>query len=82
MTLDDLIRILVRSAGEGEPLRHEGDILDISFIDLGYDSLALMETVSAIEQQYNVSIPDEDVTGQDTPRSLLELVASLRAEAA
>ena len=49
----------------------EGDItLDASFIDdLGADSLDIVELIMALEEEYDIEIPDEDaekvVTVQD-----------------
>lgn len=69
MTLDDLRRILSESAGsEGGQL--DGDILDTTFTELGYDSLALLETTAVIQQEYGVEVPDKVVT----PRDLLDSV--------
>ncbi|MQY36693.1 Actinorhodin polyketide synthase acyl carrier protein [Streptomyces sp. RB17] len=75
MNLDDLRRILVECAGSEEGLAApEGDVLDASFEDLGYDSLALMETAARINQEFGVSIPDDEITEVETPRALLALV--------
>jgi act minimal PKS acyl carrier protein len=75
MTLDDLRRILVECAGSEEGVGSpDGDLLDASFEDLGYDSLALMETAARIKQEFGVSIPDDEITEVETPRALLALV--------
>lgn len=74
LTLDDLRRILVSCAGENDDIDINGDILDSSFQDLGYDSLALMETAARIEQEYKVDVPDDDIAAAETPRALLEIV--------
>ncbi|MFB7174372.1 acyl carrier protein [Streptomyces sp. NPDC056254] len=69
MTLDDLRRILSESAGsEGGQL--DGDILDTAFTELGYDSLALLETSAVIQREYGVEVPDKVAT----PRELLDSV--------
>ncbi|MBQ3115113.1 MAG: acyl carrier protein [Clostridia bacterium] len=46
----------------------ESDItLDTSIIeDLGADSLDLVELIMAIEQEFDIEIPDEDVEGIST----------------
>jgi minimal PKS acyl carrier protein len=77
-TLDDLVRILRDCAGQAESVELGGDILDVPFADLGYDSLALMEAVSRIQRQYQVRLGDE-AAGDETPRLLLERVNGLFA---
>lgn len=74
MTIDDLRRILVVCAGEADSGQLDADIHDREFAELGYDSLALMETVARIEQEYGVRIPDERVAELTTPRDVLKLV--------
>jgi act minimal PKS acyl carrier protein len=75
MTIDDLRRILAECAGEDESGDLHGDILDTSFSDLGYDSLALMETATRIKHEFGVEISDEDIAVVETPRLLLDMVA-------
>ncbi|MEU7578556.1 acyl carrier protein [Streptomyces sp. NPDC041068] len=82
LTLDDLRRVLVTSAGEDDGVDLGGDILDVSFEDLGYDSLALMESAAAIERETGVSLSDEAVAEADTPRALLALINSTATAAA
>ncbi|MFJ8469279.1 acyl carrier protein [Streptomyces swartbergensis] len=74
MTLDDLRRILVACAGEDDGIDLTGDILDTAFEDLGYDSLALMESAARIKQEYGVDLSDDDVADVETPRALLDIV--------
>ncbi|GIE92970.1 acyl carrier protein [Paractinoplanes rishiriensis] len=76
LTLDDLKRIMREVAGADETVDFDADILDTTFLDLGYDSLALLETGSRIERDYAVALDDETVTGADTPRALLGAVNS------
>lgn len=59
---------------EAEGTRLGSDTLDIPFEELGYDSLALMETAAAIQEEYGIVLPDEDVSEARTPRRLLGLV--------
>jgi act minimal PKS acyl carrier protein len=82
MTIDDVLRILKECAGEGENLEVGDALQDTTFEELGYDSLALIETASRIEQDYGVAIPDEDITELQTPRALLTLVNETMAEPA
>ena len=57
-SLDDLCRILVDRVG-----LEQSDITrspDVSFEDLGLDSLARVEVLLAIQQDYDLVLPDED----------------------
>ncbi|MFD0206397.1 MULTISPECIES: acyl carrier protein [Saccharothrix] len=74
ITLDDLRRILRQSAGADEGVDLDGDILDLEFADLGYDSLALMETASRITREYGIALDDEAALTATTPRRLLAVV--------
>ncbi len=75
MTIDDLRRIMTECAGEDETVNFDGDILDTPFVDLGYDSLALMETASRIKEEFGITVPDEEIAVVETPRLLLRAVA-------
>jgi act minimal PKS acyl carrier protein len=72
--LSDLRRILRESAGTEQGVDLGGDILDTSFDDLGYDSIAVMETTSRIAREYGVTVDDEALFEARTPRLLLGLV--------
>jgi act minimal PKS acyl carrier protein len=77
LTIDDLLRILAESAGQSPDLGAGADPSELSdrpFDELGYDSLALLETAAHIEQELGVALPDEEITELKTPRALLELV--------
>jgi act minimal PKS acyl carrier protein len=51
-----------------------GDIDDVAFGDLGYDSLALLEMAARIGQEFGVSIPDDQIVRLHTPRAVLGVV--------
>lgn len=40
--------------------------------DFNADSLTIVELLFALEQEYNITIPDEDVDGLETVGSLVE----------
>ncbi|MFF8380345.1 acyl carrier protein [Streptomyces sp. NPDC015661] len=82
LTLDALRTILVACAGEDDSADLSGDILDVTFEDLGYDSLALMESAARIEREFGVSLDDDDVNEALTPRLLLDLVNGSEVRAA
>ncbi|MCD0452145.1 acyl carrier protein [Actinocorallia sp. API 0066] len=73
-TLDDLKRILRAAAGADESVDLDGDIADASFEALGYESLALLETGSRIEQEYGIVLRDDLLTVEETPRGLIDSV--------
>jgi act minimal PKS acyl carrier protein len=71
-TAADLRRVLRQAAGDVTDL--DGDILDVDFGDLGYDSLALMETASTVQRERGVRLDESALTEAVTPRTLLELI--------
>ncbi|TDB80626.1 MULTISPECIES: acyl carrier protein [unclassified Micromonospora] len=74
VTLDDLRRVLRECAGADEQVDLDGDILDTEFSNLGYDSLAMLETSSRIEQEYGVKLDDDTVISATTPRAFLAVI--------
>lgn len=71
LTIDDL-RVLMRScAGVDESIDPEADIDDVNFIDLGYDSLAILEMANQVQRRYGLLIPDDAVHEMLTPRQAL-----------
>jgi minimal PKS acyl carrier protein len=76
-TLDDLRRILRAGAGDSGAL--DGDIADVPFSELGYDSLAVLELASRVEREYDVSIPDDAVAEMRTPGAVMAYVNDRRA---
>ncbi|BBC30337.1 hypothetical protein SGFS_016310 [Streptomyces graminofaciens] len=76
----DLRRILREGAGADENVDLEGDILDVDFEALGYDSLARLETGGRIEREFRIKLADETLTEVATPRELIDAVnAQLRS---
>jgi len=75
-TLDDLRAIMRTCAGEAESTDLDSDILDTSFTELGYDSIALLETASRIQRSTGVAIADDELAVSGTPRALVKLVNS------
>lgn len=73
-TLDDLTRILLQAAGADESTDLDGDILDVTFDVLGYESLALLETGGQIEREYGISLDDDALADDLTPRALIDTV--------
>jgi minimal PKS acyl carrier protein len=78
-TLEDLKRILREAAGAGVDL--DSDILDDTFEDLGYDSLALLETGSRVEREFGITLDDAALSEAHTPAALIEAVSVCLAAA-
>jgi act minimal PKS acyl carrier protein len=80
-TIEDLRRIIFESAGEGE-----GDIglatADTELTDLGYESVALLEAGSRIEQEFGIRLEDSTLFDAATPRTLVDAVNAHLAGAA
>jgi act minimal PKS acyl carrier protein len=72
----DLRRILMEGAGVAIGIELDTSVLDTEFDDLGYDSLAIMETAARISREYSIPIDDDALPEATTPRLLLELVNS------
>jgi act minimal PKS acyl carrier protein len=85
LTLPELMEILHESAGADEPAvgpsgadSAAGD--DVSFDNLGYDSLALLETVSRVERRYGLQLSDDIADTAQTPAWMLgQINAALEA---
>ncbi|MDQ0711666.1 act minimal PKS acyl carrier protein [Streptomyces luteogriseus] len=73
LTIDELKGFLLRAVGEDETIDLSGDILDTPLADLGFDSLAVIATTSALEQHFQVKLGDDDASGLDTPGDFLDV---------
>ncbi|KAA6212470.1 acyl carrier protein [Streptomyces albofaciens JCM 4342] len=73
LTIADLLTLLRECAGEEESVDLGGDVEDVAFDALGYDSLALLNTVGRIERDYGVRLGDDAVEKATTPRALIEM---------
>ena len=73
-TLEDLVDLTRTHAGEAEEGVLDGDIVDVLFTHLGYDSVALMEVLSQIKHQFGIDLADNAVEAMRTPRAVIEKV--------
>jgi act minimal PKS acyl carrier protein len=80
LTLDDLTTALQQSAGQANTDNLDGSVLDVTFEDLGYDSVALLETCGRIEREQGIQLDDCTVEDAKTPRALLILINEQLAE--
>ncbi|MET7622228.1 FAD-dependent monooxygenase [Streptomyces sp. NPDC005408] len=72
--LSDLTALLRACAGEEEGTDLDEGVLDVPFFDLGYDSLAILQTTARIEEELGLTLDEEAIDGADTPRQYLDLV--------
>lgn len=73
-TLESLKRILREGAGADESVDFDGDILDADFEELGYESLAILETCGRIEREFGITLDDSVVSDVRTPRRMVQVV--------
>lgn len=62
---------------DGETITEETSFKD----DLGADSLDLFELVMALEEEYGIEIPAEELSGLETVGSVIEYLKSKGVEA-
>lgn len=72
-TASNLKEIMLKAA-DGTAPSLDGDFMDVPFPDLDFDSLAVLEIVTLVQQNYHLAIPDESVAELTTPRSVLDYV--------
>jgi len=78
ITAEQMRRLIIACAGAPEQPVADAAFADTTFEDLGYESLALMESAAAIEREFGVSLSDEVLFAAKTPRELAEIVESAR----
>ncbi|WP_349307841.1 MULTISPECIES: tetratricopeptide repeat protein [unclassified Streptomyces] len=69
--LVELLREVFDADLEGAAL--DGDVQDVPFVELGIDSLALLQVTGQICRETGASVNDEDLFDAETPRNLLAL---------
>ncbi|WP_369032442.1 MULTISPECIES: acyl carrier protein [Streptomyces] len=69
-----LIGLLRSSGGDSETHDLNGDVLDIGFAELGYDSLALLQVTGIVERDSGVALDGESLDEAETPRQYIEAV--------
>ncbi|WP_214410570.1 acyl carrier protein [Sphaerisporangium fuscum] len=73
----DQLRTIMRGCGVAESTDLDGEILDLTFEQLGYDSLAVLEIQGQLEQRYGVLMTDDALEKTRSPREMLEFVNNL-----
>ena len=74
MSLDDLTSALRERAGQNDGVELDDRVLDVTFGDLGYDSVALLETCACIELKHGIQLADSTIAQARTPRTLLAVI--------
>lgn len=77
LTVEDLKRIMRQCAGDDGGGAMDGDITEVGFDELGYDSLALLETAGQIQREYGVTLAEERLPEITTPGAFVDLVNEL-----
>jgi acyl carrier protein len=76
---DELISRALDVIARAQHIPREAVTLDKSFADLKIDSLDGMNLVFAVESEFDISIPDEDVASIRSVREMAEGIAKLLA---
>ncbi|GGP51269.1 acyl carrier protein [Streptomyces abikoensis] len=71
LSLEQLVQALRKSAGDSDVADLDGDILDLTYDDLGYDSLALLELFATLKRDHGIELSDDDIFELKTPRATL-----------
>lgn len=71
ITLSQLVSLIRDCAGESDVADLDGDIADMGFDELGYDSLALLELSARIKQSLGIEVPEGDMR---TPGGTVRLI--------
>ncbi|MCY0947989.1 acyl carrier protein [Streptomyces sp. H27-S2] len=83
VTMDDLKRALQEGSGVDEGVDLDRDLPTKAFADLGYDSLAVLETGLRLGRENNIEIDDSVFNELDTPQQLLDAInQALESQAA
>lgn len=73
-TTDNLRSVIRATVGVDDSVNLDGEIGDVPFRDLGYDSLAILEIANKIEKEYGVAVPDDMIVDLETPQQLIHYV--------
>lgn len=70
----DLARLLRECGAADEAVILNEHVLDVPFTELGYDSLALLQTTGRIERDLGIMLSDDALSDAGTPRILLGMI--------
>ncbi|MEV6840653.1 acyl carrier protein [Streptomyces sp. NPDC051133] len=77
ITISELQTIMRECAGEAEDALPLEEAPERPFEELGYDSLALLETYSRIERDYGIELCEDELGAINTAQALVDLTNSL-----
>jgi len=77
MTLDKVKEIIASQLNiDAKKIKAEDKIID----DLGADSLDIVELLMKLEEEFGISIPDEETSKMQTVGEILDVVKSKKTE--
>jgi len=76
---DDLMQRVLKVIAASKRLPPETVTIDSEFVDLGIDSMDAVEILFALENEFDINIPDEDVRTVRNVRQMCEGVDKLVA---
>jgi acyl carrier protein len=76
---DDLIQRVLKAIATSKRIPLETVTIDSQFQDLGIDSMDAVEILFALENEFDINIPDEEVRNVRDVRGMCEGVAKLVA---
>ncbi|MFC5220431.1 phosphopantetheine-binding protein [Streptomyces coerulescens] len=83
LSVEKLLEIMRATQGDSEDTSNlTEEVLDVPFTDLNVDSLAVLEVVTQIQDEFQLRIPDAAMDGMETPRQVLDYVNTRLEEAA
>jgi acyl carrier protein len=74
---DELIERVIKVIAATKRIPVESVTIDRSFLDLGIDSMDAVEILFAMENEFNINIPDEEVRSVRDIRQMCEGVERL-----
>jgi len=74
---DDLIQRVLKTIAASKRLPAETVTIDSEFVDLGIDSMDAVEILFALENEFDINIPDDDVRNVRNVRQMCEGVDKL-----
>ncbi|WP_042388935.1 MULTISPECIES: acyl carrier protein [Streptacidiphilus] len=84
-TVQELTAALRECAGDSDTYdlsTADDSVLDVTFFELGYDSLAVLQVTGVIGRQLGIQIEDDAVAQAETPRLLLKIINAAPSRAA
>ncbi|MFI6209077.1 acyl carrier protein [Streptomyces sp. NPDC051041] len=74
LTLTELIDVLNGCNGYADPVEPGDDLADVTFDELGFDSLTRLNAVLQLERTHGITLSEDVVSEAKTPGRLLDLV--------